>query len=67
MFHFESRAMAQEPPRQIMKRRDILTTSVGAVMASAIGVSVFGQPSSAPSQSEDGAATRRSARSTASN
>jgi haloalkane dehalogenase len=42
-----------------MKRRDILTTSVGAIMASAIGVSAFGQSSSAPSPSEDGAAARR--------
>jgi haloalkane dehalogenase len=42
-----------------VKRRDILTTSVGAIMASAIGVSAFGQPSSAPSPSEDDAAARR--------
>ena len=42
-----------------MKRRDILTTSVGVIMASAIGVSTFGQPNSAPSQSEDRAAARR--------
>jgi haloalkane dehalogenase len=42
-----------------MKRRDILTTSVGAIMAGAIGVSAFGLPSSAPAQSEDGAAARR--------
>ena len=42
-----------------MKRRDILTTSVGAIVASAIGVSAFGQPSSAPSQNEDRAAARR--------
>ena len=42
-----------------MKRREILATSVGAIMASAIGVSAFGQPSSAPSQSEDRAAARR--------
>src|SRR5271156_5596670 len=42
-----------------MKRRDILTSSVGAMMASAVGVSAFGQPSSAPSQSEDRAAARR--------
>jgi haloalkane dehalogenase len=42
-----------------MKRRDILTTSVGAIMASSIGVSAFGQSSSAPLQSEDRAAARR--------
>jgi hypothetical protein len=42
-----------------MKRRDILTTSVGAIVAGAIGVSAFGLPSSAPPQSEDGAAARR--------
>jgi haloalkane dehalogenase len=42
-----------------MKRRDILTASVGAIMASAIGVSAFGLPSSAPSPSEDNAAARR--------
>jgi pimeloyl-ACP methyl ester carboxylesterase len=42
-----------------MKRRDILTTSVGAMMASAIGVSAFGQPSSALSQNEDRAAAQR--------
>jgi len=42
-----------------MKRRDILITSVGAMMASAIGASAFGQPTSAPSRSEDDAAARR--------
>ncbi len=42
-----------------MKRRDILTTSVGAIVASAIDVSAFGQPASAFSQSKDGAAARR--------
>jgi haloalkane dehalogenase len=42
-----------------MNRRDILTTSVGAMMASAIGVAAFGQPTSAPSQGEDTAAARR--------
>jgi haloalkane dehalogenase len=42
-----------------MKRRDILAASVGAIMASAIGVSAIGRPSSAPSQIEDTAAARR--------
>jgi haloalkane dehalogenase len=42
-----------------MKRRDILTASVGAIMASAIGASAIGRPSSAPSQIEDAAAARR--------
>jgi haloalkane dehalogenase len=42
-----------------MKRRDFLTSSVGAMMASAIGVSAVGRPSLAPSQSEDRAAARR--------
>jgi pimeloyl-ACP methyl ester carboxylesterase len=42
-----------------MKRRDILTASVGAMMASAIGGAAFGQPSSAPSPSEDNVAARR--------
>jgi haloalkane dehalogenase len=42
-----------------MKRRDILTASVGAIVASAIGGSAFGERSSAPSQSEDDAAARR--------
>jgi haloalkane dehalogenase len=42
-----------------MKRRHILIASVGAAAATAIGVSVFGQPPSAPSPSEDDAAARR--------
>jgi pimeloyl-ACP methyl ester carboxylesterase len=42
-----------------MKRRDLLTASVGAMMASAIGVGAFGQPISAGSPSEDDLASRR--------
>jgi haloalkane dehalogenase len=42
-----------------MKRRDILTASVGAMVASAIGVPTFGRPISEGSPSEDGAAARR--------
>ena len=42
-----------------MKRRDILTASVGAMIASAIGVPAFGRPISEGSPSEDGAAARR--------
>ena len=42
-----------------MKRRDLLAASVGAMMASAIGVGAFGQPISAGSPSEDDLAARR--------
>jgi haloalkane dehalogenase len=41
-----------------MKRRDILTASVGAMMAGAIGVGAFGQPMSAGSPGEDDLAAR---------
>jgi haloalkane dehalogenase len=44
---------------ETMKRRDILTASVGAMMAGAIGVGTFGQPISAGSPSEDDLAARR--------
>jgi hypothetical protein len=42
-----------------MKRRDLLTASVGAMMAGAIGVGAFGQPISAGSPSQDDLAARR--------
>jgi haloalkane dehalogenase len=44
---------------EIMKRRDFLTTSVGAMMAGAIGAGAFGQPISLGSPSEDDLAARR--------
>ncbi len=42
-----------------MQRRDLLVASVGAFVAGAISGAAFGQPSSAPSPSEDTAAARR--------
>jgi haloalkane dehalogenase len=44
---------------ETMKRRDLLTASIGAMMAGAIGVGAFGQPISAGSPSEDDLASRR--------
>src|SRR5258708_18424949 len=42
-----------------MQRRDLLVGSVGALVAGAISGAAFGQPSSAPSPSEDTDAARR--------
>src|ERR1700675_1417573 len=44
---------------ETMKRRDLLTASIGAMMAGAVGVGVFRQSISAGSPSEDALAARR--------